>query len=320
MRRARLIFAGRVLVGGLLLALVLGRVEITTVAERLLEVAWLPLGTACAAHLCSLALQVRRWDCLLVSESMEIATATIWRWVLAANFLSLFGPGNLSGDAYRAFAARRWARSLSQSVGLVIVERYGGAVAACLVAAPAIPFARLPERGWMAAGVAATLAVLVLAPVGVARRVAAVAQRLARLRGPGRARLRDWTSRALLGLKRMASSPRVLVEVLALSVGLKLTSAVVLLLLARSLGLEVRWVDALVFLPLHTLISGLPLSINGLGLREANLVAYFSLVGLDAEQATSLALLHLLWVHATALPGGLAWWAPGARSEPDAPL
>jgi uncharacterized protein (TIRG00374 family) len=139
-----------------------------------------------------------------------------------------------------------------------------------------------------------------------------------RLRQAGMGGVAELLHRATAAVKAVVTAPWFMLGLLALSVAMKLCVASVLVLLGDALGLRLRWLDVLVFLPLHSVVSSLPIAPNGLGLREANMVVFFTELGLDAEQATSLTLLHLVWIYVTAIPGGLFLFAPrsGRRDAP----
>jgi uncharacterized membrane protein YbhN (UPF0104 family) len=123
------------------------------------------------------------------------------------------------------------------------------------------------------------------------------------LRRVGLVRTAELTARVAAAVRGFVAAPRLAVGVLGLSIAMKIGVAATLVLLADSLELRLRWVDVLVFLPIHAAVSALPLSLNGLGVREANLIVVFRQLGLTATQATSLAVLHLIWLYLTALPG-----------------
>jgi uncharacterized membrane protein YbhN (UPF0104 family) len=189
------------------------------------------------------------------------------------------------------------------------------------MALPALLVGGLARRQPQLASLVLLLFAAFLLPLGMAAsgRMAAATTRLlerARLR-----RLGQIVGRSAAAVRSLVGAPRLLAGVLSLSVAMKACVAVTLLLLAASLGLRPRTAEVLLFLPLHTVVSALPLSVNGLGLREANLVGFFARLGFEAEQATSLALLHLLWLYVVALPGVLALVrapsdaAPKARSR-----
>jgi uncharacterized membrane protein YbhN (UPF0104 family) len=212
---------------------------------------------------------------------------------------------------------RQQSAGLLQAAGLVVLERYCGFLATfvmALIALVASDFgARHPDLGS-----SVLLVFLVfLAPLTLVadRRAAKAAGRLRQL---GLTRIAAALVSSAAEARFFISKPRLWTSVLALSAAMKLCVAIMLVLLAAGLGLRLGWAEVMVFLPLHTVVSALPVTLNGLGAREANLVIFFTQLGLSDEQATSLAFLHLIWIYATALPGGIFLLRGGApRRGPD---
>jgi len=132
--------------------------------------------------------------------------------------------------------------------------------------------------------------------------------------------LRHWRLvRGLAGLgadaRRVFLAPVKAGRVLAWSVVGHLNVTLGLYAIARGLGLEVTLVDCLaLFLPV-ILITTLPISIAGWGVREGSMVAAFALVGVPGDAALALSILFGLIVAAISLPGGVLWLASGGRGD-----
>jgi uncharacterized membrane protein YbhN (UPF0104 family) len=80
-------------------------------------------------------------------------------------------------------------------------------------------------------------------------------------------------------------------------------------LLAQSLGLGIGYSSAASSAALGSLVALLPVSIAGLGTREAAIVGYLGLRGVSADRAVGFSLLIFLVFHVgSALYGLIAWW------------
>jgi hypothetical protein len=77
-------------------------------------------------------------------------------------------------------------------------------------------------------------------------------------------------------------------------------------LVARSIGLRIPFSVLATTLPLVFIISALPISIGGLGVREASYVALLGRAGVTATDAALLSVLFGLSFMVATLPGGLA--------------
>jgi hypothetical protein len=80
-------------------------------------------------------------------------------------------------------------------------------------------------------------------------------------------------------------------------------------LLARALNLPLSFVNTSYAVALGSLVTLIPISISGLGTREAAIIAYLGTLGLTAEAALSFSLLVFLTFYlGSGLLGALAWW------------
>src|SRR5262249_20824804 len=98
-----------------------------------------------------------------------------------------------------------------------------------------------------------------------------------------------------------------LVVALVLSLAFQALVIAVVFLNARALNLAVPLSAVAVFVPLVSLAGMVPVSVNGLGVREALYILLFGQIGVTAEIAVSLALLYLAVTVVASLPGGVVY-------------
>jgi uncharacterized protein (TIRG00374 family) len=80
-------------------------------------------------------------------------------------------------------------------------------------------------------------------------------------------------------------------------------------LLALALKVPAGFVPVSYAVALGSLVTLLPISISGLGTREAAMIAYLSTIGVSAEAALSLSLLIFITFYIVGgLMGAVAWW------------
>ena len=75
----------------------------------------------------------------------------------------------------------------------------------------------------------------------------------------------------------------------------------------RALHLQFPFASIAVFVPLISLASMIPVSVNGLGVREALYIFFFGRLGAPIEVSVSLALLYLAVTFTASLPGGVVY-------------
>ena len=132
-----------------------------------------------------------------------------------------------------------------------------------------------------------------------------VADRLTR---GGRLTLPRRAKEALAGLVQLMShsAPR-LAAVLATSVAVQIVTATVVFVLARASGVDILfWQCAALTLPV-LMVSALPLSIAGWGLREGGFALAFAFLGVPASQSITVSIVYGLAILTVALPGGVVF-------------
>jgi uncharacterized protein (TIRG00374 family) len=105
-------------------------------------------------------------------------------------------------------------------------------------------------------------------------------------------------------LKALSRNPQALAKSLMISFGVQFMVVLIVWFVGLALHTQVAFVYFLIFVPLISVITMLPLTINGIGLREGVFYLLFSQVGMSREACVSLGLLYYLVVVLTALPGG----------------
>jgi len=96
-------------------------------------------------------------------------------------------------------------------------------------------------------------------------------------------------------------------KALAASLVIQLLGSLYIYMLALSLGIEVGFIECLVFCPLANLAAVLPLSISGLGIREGAMVYLFGLTGVPKEEALVLSLAGFAAMLVVSLWGGVLY-------------
>jgi hypothetical protein len=94
-------------------------------------------------------------------------------------------------------------------------------------------------------------------------------------------------------------------RVMFYSILFHLTVVLINLLLFRAIGAQVPLIYYFIFIPIILALSMLPISFNGLGIREAGYAYFFSKVGLPAAQAVAVSIYFFLVVSIISLIGGI---------------
>jgi uncharacterized membrane protein YbhN (UPF0104 family) len=271
--------------------------------------AWVILGA-------SLVVGAVRFRGLLRGAALDIGLTRLLRAYLVATFFNLVLPGAILGDVYRIFDARRDSGEGGRVLGIVVLERILSLAALgsiALLVAPVIPSVS-DDRGLLWLLVAAGAGFVAIA-FGVlmprANRVFATTLRSLSFLPSGVA---NAGLRALDAVGTVAAKPRLLASAFGWSLVNQGLPVAALVVLAVPLDALVPWYWFAVIVPFVTLVSLLPISIGGTGVRELLFVSLFGAVGMRPEAALALSLSVLAAALAWGLVG-LVLFAAGRRDE-----
>lgn len=289
--------------GGLLLWLLFTRVDIARfwAVARESSPAW--LAAAVASYFVMVLAATWRWRQLLRLQGIGVQFRALLESMTVALFFNNFLPSNVGGDVMRVRDTAAAAGSPAQATAIVVVDRIAGLVGLILVAAVSSAFAgdRLPfSAAWIWAGLAAGI----VGSVAAFRLPALLDGRLERLRST---RVGAIVARLTSMLARFGAAPTGLAECVAISVVVQLASIGLYAAVARALHLTVHPLDIALIVPLASLIQAVPISFNGIGLREAAFTVLFGRAGVPPEAALLLSLEATAVVLGFSLLGGLAY-------------
>ncbi len=310
MLKKRLPLALKFLVSGLLIWFLLANVDLDAATERVLEVAPGMVALATAIFLVQLVIGALRWQAVLDTIGAPLSIAQAVKFFFIGTFFNQILPSSVGGDAVRIYKAWRAGLTLRGAVNGVMLERVAAVVALVALVAATQPFF-LPRVDDEAARW-----ILPFVALSVAGTVAGMAALLVLDRLP--ASLRGW--RLVRGLARLGAdarkvflNPRAAGKVLGWGVAGHVNLTLGIYVLALGLKLEVTWVDCIVLFPPALLITTLPISIAGWGVREGAMVAMFALVGVPTDGALVLSILFGLLDALISLPGGVLWVLSGDK-------
>ena len=287
-----------------LLAYLFSRIELGSVVQLVAGASW---GWVAAGFVLYLALQgLCAWRWLLLARVLNLdgSWSTFVRYYYVGMFFNLFLPTGVGGDVYRCYYIARSSSDWTRAIVSVLADRGVGFGTMCVIAAVAtLTFGAVHLPWWMywalGAGVAAGLVVLLVAGLAA--------------RGP-LSRLRSTMPLVFEFFKR----PGVLVFVAALSFLLQSLAIVVNIFNAWALHLDVPVVFFFILIPLIAIATMIPVSLNGLGIREGAFVFFLAQVGVPEAQALALALVWLAVLIASSLIGGLVWLVTPVPPKPNA--
>jgi uncharacterized membrane protein YbhN (UPF0104 family) len=223
-------------------------------------------------------------------------------------FFNLFLPTIVGGDAVKALLLARETGAPARSTISVFMERNMGLAALLAIATVAAwqtPDVELGGRPLLGLTIVLSAGFVAVNAVLFSPHAYRIADRLIAL-GPA-ARLRVRAASVYDAIKPYRSAWGTLAASFALSIAFQGIVIGVVFLNALALDQAFPFSAVAVFVPLISLAGMLPVSVNGLGVREALYLLLFGRIGASPEVAVSLALLYLAVIFVASLPGGIVY-------------
>ncbi len=308
MHKSKLLTYGRLTLGLILITLLIARVDRQAVIATFTHLRMDYYLFALTLFFLSIVVSAYRWQLILSATGASPTIGQLTAINLIGNFFSNFLPTAVGGDVVRIAELTYQGRSdYHHNISSVMLDRLVGLISLAIMAAIALiaGFSTVQNE---------TIRIIVLAAiVGLAsgwflffnKALIRKFQWLVRL--PGLHRLEPTCIRLYQSLYDLHSRQQLLRSSVAISLGLQIIEVIAVLLMARSLGIQLSALYFFLFLPLIWLITMIPLSLNGLGLREGAFTFFFGLVGVAAPAAVALSFLVYSARLCSGLVGGLLY-------------
>ncbi|HEY5730620.1 MAG TPA: lysylphosphatidylglycerol synthase transmembrane domain-containing protein [Anaerolineales bacterium] len=297
----------RLAVSGLLLGYLTKLSAFTEIALAFSRIKPLYLLAFFLLYLGGVSLQAVRWKYLLKAWDIQQGFWTLLRWILTGLFLNNFLPGSLGGDAFRLYAGGRDTGKVEIVAATIFYERvlsYASLVTLGLLVLSNRFDLASDWSFWLLLG-GVFLALTGITAVSTLPAFGRWAENLvARFPLAERLRLKDWVH----SFRFKVNHPGALAGVFLISFLIQFLDVFSFRLIASAIQLNVRFTDLLLFVPLLYLAILLPLSVNGIGIRESVFVIFASSWDITSADAVAFSLTVFALNLAGSLVGGVIYW------------
>lgn len=270
-------------------------IDLDRLLDQLRKVDFRYLVAALLLLLAQIAISSSKWHMILRSDGVLMRLAFLIKTYMIGNFLSLFLPTSFGGDIYRVLAVRGINRDLAKSTSSVLFDRLTGVLA--LVSICMIAYLALPDQPYEPV-------VLIGYVLGVAGFLIVSSDAAIRIINASKVALVRKIGKILGSFRNYRRDPRTLALVILLSFIYQLNIVIVNKMYTTALGLDIPFSVLLVIIPLIYLTEILPISINGLGVRESAFGFFFVLIGHTVEEGLAVSLLVIGMRYLLGLLGG----------------
>lgn len=259
-----------------------------------------------------------RWRLLLRIDEIDAKISYLLQSINIAILFNNLLPSTIGGDAYRMYDAWRLGAKKSKAILVILIDRFMGMFALVtygVIAAILVKEVReaIPGLVFYLGGILLAMLMIMWMVFGSGARILhwflEIDSRILSL-------LQKLVQKLSEGLALYRGRGDVLIKALLLSYLLQLNVIVHFIIVSYGLNIDVPWLGMFIIIPIATLVMLLPVSINGVGVREAILVFLFAMYGISAESAIAFAWVWLAMILAQGLVGGLVFMYKLQRSGP----
>lgn len=262
-----------------------------------------------------------RWQQLLATQNVHLPFRRLLNSFLVAIFANNFLPSNIGGDVVRIRDSARAAGSKTLATTVVLADRGLGVLGLAVVATVGSTLAARrsdaigplgPSILWGGLLVAVTLCVLVLA----------MPERLSLLAKPLRWLHAEWVDKRMdlvtAALTRFRQAPMTMAAGFASAVLVQATLVGFYWAVAAAIDVRVPLGHLAILVPVSFIVQMVPVSLNGLGVREATFGVYLTQIGVKLEAAVALSFIGAALVMIFSMTGAAAYLArPDLTPEPE---
>ncbi|HEY6880473.1 MAG TPA: sulfatase-like hydrolase/transferase [Polyangiales bacterium] len=257
------------------------RQDADKLVEHLRELRWGWVAAAALSLLTAITCGITRWNRLLAGQGIHAPIRHLIGTFMIGRFFGAVTPGGLGLGGYRVYDIAKFTGKTARSVASVGIEMVLGNLAVGLVALISCTFGMryIGEGGLALAAVSfGGLIAVTFTVLWKPRLVRLLSERL-----PAAARQR--AQNMVDAVCAYEGKGGLLIQSELLSMGVHIFNGIIYVCAAKGLGIELPVTELFFVSILQNVAAHVPISINGVGLREAAAVGLYTIVGVPPEQS-----------------------------------
>lgn len=290
-----------------LIAFLVKRIGISSITEEISSVSLIWISVALCIFLVSHCIGSYQWWLLLRTEEITINFFSALKFYFVGLFFNNFLPSSLGGDLFRMFDINKFSSKDTSAVFSVIIDRFMGFfVLSCfaILAFPIIITENIFDQQhitYFFIFIGIWIFVLfLLFNKKVARPFAWIYEKFA----PEEIHLK--TKEVYKKIHSFGRSHLLFFKLVLLSIFIQSLRILMHYFVSRSLGVDVSFKYFFFIIPFIAIISSLPISIGGIGIRESvGMILFHAITGIQNDIAVSIEFLAYLIAIISSMPGGI---------------
>lgn len=283
-----------------LMAVILYRMDLSKFTDLVKEAKALYLVIALGLIIADLVLAAYRWQRLLTALEISVPLPTLTSSYFVGLFFNNFLPTSMGGDMVRIYDVAQYSDRPSASAASVVAERALSSIAQGLIALFGLALGyEIAKR--FAGEIMALLLILFIVLLALL-----FGGRLARRFSiPVPFSLKSKVMGALESISFCLRDKSLALQVVFISFFFHMMIVLINYMIFRGLGADVSLAYCFLVIPIILFITLLPISINGLGIREWAYVYFFGRLGLSMTESVAASLLFFILLTLVSLIGGM---------------
>jgi len=304
MNKKTLALTLKFVISGSLIWYLLKNIDLNSVWDRMLGASSTDLAAAGFILSIQIFISVFRWRAVMMAIHAVLPYWQSLRIFLVGVFFNQVLPSSVGGDAVRIYKTFQAGLTVREAIHGIMLERVVTVLGLLILATAASPFFHSQVEQYdtyfmvsfsalmLGTGIIGTILLMFL-------------DKLPR-------RFRSW--KIVTAMSEFASDTRLIFlspshasKALGWSLLGHFAITACVYYIAKSIDIDVSMLDCMVLMPPVMLITTLPISIAGWGVREGAMVTAFILVGVGADDALALSIIYGILSILVGIPGSIIW-------------
>ncbi|MEE9430497.1 MAG: lysylphosphatidylglycerol synthase transmembrane domain-containing protein [Melioribacteraceae bacterium] len=264
---------------------------------------------AFSLHAVGLTISAIRWKVLLTAQGVQSKIGFLIKSYMVATFFNHFMPSTVGGDSVRAYDSWRLGENKAKAFAVVVVDRFMGLLTLLVFVIIATFFtekitSQIPNlNAWLILLVIGALSIvwfILFPPLSLFEKLSDNNNSIVKKIGGLLHKLGS-------AFAQFSTKKEALVKAIFLSVLLQANVVFYYFLISQALNFNIDIINFFLIVPLTIFIMMIPISINGIGLRENTLFFFLSFYGVAKSQAITFAWLEYGMLLILGIIGGIVY-------------
>jgi uncharacterized protein (TIRG00374 family) len=265
-----------------------------------------------AFSLCIFGIFVRslKWRILLTSKKIVIPINRAFTIYFIGTFFNNILPSSIGGDLFRAYELSKFCGSAVESISSIIVERLTGIITLTMIASAAIliGYNDVQKTGTI------PIVLFLIGFLGIfslllynesawlkIKKISFIEHLLIRLN------IESKVNRLYDAINAYGKKKNIIIRSFGLSLIFQIITPIIHYFVSLALEIDIDIIYFYIFSPIIACILLIPISVQGIGIREAASVFFYTRVGATEAEAISISIAVYTLVLATGLIGGMIY-------------